>query len=300
MHPDDQRLRPLLLLFPARSGSTLLMQLLGTSPKVVFDRVAPFEHRYLAFLVRWSWQLADGGLRRSDWTVEQLMNEPATAGNFIEPPPFAAPAGFGTARPDPMWHDTFRCAWREFCARARRAEISSPALDPAPIWYAEKSRAMFRYALQDVGIEPHVVYLLRDPRDILMSIWSFNRKRGTSFFSVVEGESDEAFARRFIEERKLRLRMILEMAPDDPHATVVRYEDMATDLPGVAARLSDRLGVQLDAQQVLTNQKEFSHHMSSAGPEASIQRWRREMSPEIQQLFADIIGTEMQALGYAV
>lgn len=298
MPAEPRDLRPLLLLFPARSGSTLLMQLLGTSPKIVFDRVSPFEYRHLAFLLRWSWQLADGGLRRDDWTTEHLVEQPAVAGNWIEPPPFALPVGFAATEPSPMWHDTFRCAWHEFSQRARRAEISSPDRDPDAVWYAEKSRALFRYSLQDVGIEPEVIYLLRDPRDILMSIWSFNQKRGTRYFSVIEGEAPEKFAYRFVEERKLRLRMILEMAPHDPHAIVVRYEDMATDLRGVAARLSDRYGVQLDAGKVLANQKEFSHHMSSAGPEASMQRWRREMSPEIQKMFTEIIGAELQALGY--
>lgn len=300
MRPDPDLLRPLLLLFPARSGSTLLMQLLATSPKIVFDRVSPFEYRYLAYLLRWAWQLADGGLRRDDWTLEQLLEQPAQPGNHVEPAPFALPVGFAAMAADPMWHDSFRCAWREFCNRARESTLCSPELDPAPVYYAEKSRALFRYALQDAGIEPDVIYLLRDPRDILMSIWSFNEKRGTKYFSVVEGESPDRFAYRFVHERKLRLRMILEMVPQDPHAVVVRYEDMATDLPTVAARLSDRLGVALDARQVIANQGEFKHHMSSAGPEASMQRWRREMSPDIQKLFAEVIGDELRALGYPV
>ena len=150
----------------------------------------------------------------------------------------------------------------------------------------------------DVHLDGPTVYLLRDPRDVLMSIWSFNRKRGTNYFSVIEGETNEAFALRFAEERKLRLRMILELAAHDEHACVVRYEDMATDLVGVAAKLSDRLGVQLDAKQVLSQQNEFSHHMSSAGPEASMQRWRREMAPDVQKIFTDVLGNELQALGY--
>lgn len=300
MQAEPGTLKPILLLFPARSGSTLLMQLLGTSPQIVFDRVSPFEYRYLAFLLRWSWQLADGGLRRDDWTLDNLLNEPAVPGNWIEPPPFAPPEGFATGEANAMWHDTFRTAWREFSMRARTSPICSPTLDPGAVWYAEKSRALFRYSLQDVGIEPQVIYMLRDPRDILMSIWSFNQKRGTKYFSVVEGEAPEAFANRFVEERKLRLRMILEMAPTDPNAIVVRYEEMATDLKSVAARLSDRFGVNLDAGQVLAQQKDFSHHMSSAGPEASMQRWRREMPQPIQHLFKEKLSAELAALGYEV
>jgi LPS sulfotransferase NodH len=300
MRVENKGLRPLLLLFPARSGSTLLMQLLGTSPKIVFDRVPPFEQRFFALLMRWAWQLADAQLQSDEWTLDRLITEPAFPGNPIEPPPFAMPAGFASDSPQPLWHTSFLTAWREFSLRASSSEISCPGRDPAPLYYAEKSRALFRYSLQDVGIEPEVIYLLRDPRDVQQSIFSFNEKRGTKYFSAVDGESAEAFAYKFIEERKLRLRMLIEMVPDDPHATIVRYEDMATDLPLVARRLSDKLGVALDAQQVLDQQREFRDHMSSADPEASVQRWRREMPENIQQMFRQRLGDELEQLGYEV
>ena len=48
-------LNPLLILdLGGRSGSTLLMQLLGTSPQIAFDRVYPSEVRYLTYLLRWA------------------------------------------------------------------------------------------------------------------------------------------------------------------------------------------------------------------------------------------------------
>src|SRR5690242_2164504 len=40
-----------LLLISGRVGSTLLMQLLGTSPQIAFDRFYPFENRYAAHAV---------------------------------------------------------------------------------------------------------------------------------------------------------------------------------------------------------------------------------------------------------
>lgn len=303
--PSDSRLdpvllKPLMVLFPARSGSTLLMQLLGTSPKVVFERESPFEIRYLAFYLRWAWQLADTGTRPPEWTVDRLLEQVPAPGNRIEPPPFPMPAGFAVDSARPLWHDAFHTAWREFCARARRKESCAPGLDPGAIYYAEKTRTTFRYSLQQLGIDHQVIYLLRDPRDILQSIWAFNAKRGTTYFSVLEGESKESFTTRFLDDRRRRLRVLLEMAPHDPDSIVVRYEDMITDLHGVAARLSQRYGVQFDADQVLAQQKEFAHHMSSKGPKASIGRWRRELDQETQQLFAKELGTELEALGYEV
>ena len=43
---------PLLLRSFGRTGTTVVMQLLGTSPNVLFDRVYPFEHRLLAYAAR--------------------------------------------------------------------------------------------------------------------------------------------------------------------------------------------------------------------------------------------------------
>jgi len=293
-------LQPLLLLFPARSGSTLLMQLLGTSPKVVFERSSPFETRYLSFYMRWAWQLAGARQRRTGWTIDRLVQEVPTPGNDIEPPPFAMPHGFAVDGPTPLWHAAFLTAWREFSRRARRSESCSPGLDPRSIYFAEKTRTPFQYSLRELGIEHQVIYLLRDPRDILQSIWSFNKKRGTMSFSVQQDESELEFAARFLDDRARRMRVLLEIAPHDPNCTIVRYEDMILDLPGVAARLSKRLGVDLDAKQVLSQQKDFADHMSSKGPKASIGRWHQEMDPEIKLLFATELGRELKALGYEV
>lgn len=298
--PSDTPLKPLLVLFPARSGSTLLMQLFGTSPKIVFERESPFEIRYLSYYLRWAWQLADAGARPPEWTVQRLVHEQPTPGNHNEPPPFPMPEGFAVDGPQPLWHDTFRLAWNEFSRRARRRESCAPGCDPDSIWYAEKTRTTFRWSLQDLGISHRVVYLLRDPRDILESIWAFNKKRGTTYFSVRDGESKEAFTKRFLDDRRRRFRVLLELAPNDPDCIVVRYEDMIEDLGAVATRLSSWLGVQLDAGQVLAQQKEFAHHMSSKGPKASIGRWRKELDRESCELFAEHLGAELQALGYDV
>ncbi|MBL9077509.1 MAG: sulfotransferase [Planctomycetes bacterium] len=300
MPSEPRPLKPLLVLFPARSGSTLLMQLLGTSPQVAFDRVSPFETRYLAFYLRWAWQLAEAGQRRTHWTADQIAAERPWAGNWIEPPPFPMPDGFAVDGESPLWHHAFHTAWREFSARARRREACAPGLHPDVVWYAEKSRTPFRASLQQLGVEHEVIYLLRDPRDILQSIWAFNEKRGSIGFSVQESETQHEFAVRFLDERRRRLRVLLEMAPKDPHAVVVRYEDMIQDLPAVAARLSARYGVTFDAAQVQAQQKDFADHMSSKGPRASIGRWRREMDPSIRDLFAREVGRELAALGYEV
>lgn len=58
-----------LRLLNGRVGSTLVMQLLATSPRVVFDRVYPFgEYRYLSYCMRMSSVIA----REHDPAVDRV------------------------------------------------------------------------------------------------------------------------------------------------------------------------------------------------------------------------------------
>src|SRR5438045_1003360 len=47
-------LTPILVAGSGRSGTTMLMALLGTDPRVAFDRVYPFENRYLTYLAKFA------------------------------------------------------------------------------------------------------------------------------------------------------------------------------------------------------------------------------------------------------
>ena len=45
---------PIVVSAYGRNGSTALMALLGTDPRVRFDRVYPFEHRHLTYLTKFA------------------------------------------------------------------------------------------------------------------------------------------------------------------------------------------------------------------------------------------------------
>ena len=47
-------LTPILVAGSGRSGTTMLMALLGTDPRVAFDRVYPFENRYLTYFAKFA------------------------------------------------------------------------------------------------------------------------------------------------------------------------------------------------------------------------------------------------------
>jgi hypothetical protein len=83
-----------------------------------------------------------------------------------------------------------------------------------------------------------------------------------------------------------------------PNGFLLRYEDMALNLDIEAKRLSDWLGVKLDTGAVKAQVANFAYHMTSNDPQASVERWRREMSAELNDFFVSEIGQEMRHFGY--
>ena len=63
-HPARDALMPVLVDYYSRDGSTLTMRLLDSSPQVAVGGTYPFEHKFFAYLWRWSRLLTPPGLGR--------------------------------------------------------------------------------------------------------------------------------------------------------------------------------------------------------------------------------------------
>ena len=81
---------------------------------------------------------------------------------------------------------------------------------------------------------------------------------------------------------------------------MVRYDELIGDLPGVAVRLEERLSVRLRPERMGKDERERRRHLTSASPEESIGRWKREMPAEVRSIFAAELGDELEALGFGV
>ena len=81
---------------------------------------------------------------------------------------------------------------------------------------------------------------------------------------------------------------------------IIRYEDLVLDLDGVASRLSERFGIDLDPDAVRADAETRERHVSATSPEASIGRWRDGMAPEVAARFARDLGEPMRRLGFEV
>jgi len=289
-------LLPILVLLSGRSGSTLLMELLGTSPLIAFDRVYPYEDPYLLYLVRMARLLDQSGRPSKEWGLRHVRRPDLAR---FGPLPVGRRAQILNHRTvNPLWVRSLRALWGEFSDQARAAMPAIVGEDaPAPTMYAEKAPSWLPPLLEEAGIGHRLLYLLRDPRDIHLSILAFNAKRGISTgFGMKADDTPESFARRFAAQRRSQLEPIVSGAI--PSEQVVRYDRMVSDLEGEARRLGAVLGVALDAAAVQPPKGKQGQHVTAGSVVASVGRWQREMSPEIQAIFAAELGDLLIALGW--
>jgi hypothetical protein len=246
-----------------RTGTTLLMNLLGTSPHIAFDRRYPAEYRVASYLARTAWAMTE--------PFDDSRHQGVTDFFFGEAPSWG---------PMPFVSDALEVdAWRPALLRAMWSSASEAmlAVRPAAKWYAEKL-AVDEAALIEAGISVLRVDLVRDPRDILASRRAFQGGGTEGWARDADVVSAELMAR-------------IDELDHDPPEIRLRYEDLAGDLAGTAERLGKHLGVDLRAEAV----ERVEHHVTTTSIEASIGRWHGDLT----SAEADALAPVVKRLGYS-
>ena len=296
-------LQPILVDYFTRDGSTLMMRLLVSSPQIAVGGGYPYEHKYFAYLLRWSHLIEKQDWPRRLWNAGGL----ATLSQEKQMPLMGAPPWKERELLDPAEGDerfseyAFRMMWEEFSRRATaQTRRRHQRRDAEVRYYAEKHLSTWQV---DLGELPPVrlIAVLRDPRDTYVSITSFAAKRQRAgrerAMGQQPGESHDAWLKRHLGRQRDRLEW-LRKAIDSGDVPVVRYEDLVLNLDAEARRLEEILGVELNPAAVAADEKMRAVHVSAATPEASVGRWRRELSPDLVRRFNDELGDELDALGF--
>ena len=209
-----ETLNPLLVQGIARSGTTLLMQIIGASPNIVFDRVYPFEVGYLRYLLNWALILQND--EPIGTNLNSLLSIPC-------PSPTLGPFPYKESElwnGKELWPVCFQAAWQEF-SRIAIARTRADGNEARLLYYAEKTShwvpTFLRRAIAYKSI------LVRDPRDIFLSITAFDKKRGFSGFNRRATDDDWSFAKRFVDDCREPLKRIMEGEADADNI-LVKYE----------------------------------------------------------------------------
>ena len=281
----DYILTPILVrLVTGRSGSTLFMQLLGTSDEIVFNREYPFESFFLNYL-------ANSTLQGQIPDVDETNFDTIIKMRFDGALPSISEQHRDT---ELTAKEMLLSSWQKFSHIAMK---KNPDLNPK--YYAEKNfTSRLSDFLRDV-LPYRMVFLIRDPRDVFLSIAAFDKKRGYPGFSRREGEEDMAFAKRWIKPLRKRITKAREQLYESA-GMLIKYEDLANDLLGQAKKLNDWLDVNLDPQTVENRAEEFTHHMTSETRSLSVERWKWEMSSNLRDFLTSELHDELVSFGYEV
>jgi hypothetical protein len=292
--PEAQRGRPsgpILVSTCGRTGSTVIMAELARHPNVVVAGDRPYEVEmgcYYAYALRTL--SAHGDPMRS------LTGDRITASEnryHIGFNPYFEQSNakifkdrrcldqFVSERVPPRLAHAFRAIILDFYQ-----DVAADQDIEFPIFFAEKSlperdsRLGIRYMFPNL----REIVLVRDFRDIVCSSMATKNANFEVIFNDVL-----AAAHMF--------RGILDAGTDG--LLVLRYEDYVADKQATLGRLFGYLGLGVPGSGEGALKDLFDVHATSTSPEASIGRWRRDLTPE-QQARCDVFAPFLERLGYEV
>lgn len=170
--------------------------------------------------------------------------------------------------------------------------------------------------------------LVRDFRDMICSMFSFNKKRGYVGVGPQNAETDEDFVRLLrprigdllaaYEERKDKAYLLhyedLVLQPEDTLKRVLAYLKLDASKKTIDGMLKRASGEDTDlkttAKRVLGKvlpdkikqgkalSGKLQKHQTSGNAEASVGRWKRDLAPELQKVCDEALGDLIEKAGY--
>src|SRR5215475_2497229 len=168
-----------------------------------------------------------------------------------------------------------------------------------------------------------VIYVVRDPRDVVMSQYHYQIKRGV----LEQGSSLDSFVSRFLKGEVCpygswgdNVGSWTATRRDDPNFLLVRYEDMLADVTSGAVQISNFLGLGGDANRIAMADERSSLENMRKVEKAEGKKWestkgtrqdlsffrsaksgegRATLSPEAIERIEKAWGPLMRSVGYA-
>jgi hypothetical protein len=297
------RLQPLIVNSFGRTGTTVLMRMLAAHPQVIVYNRAPYEIRGSKYWLHALRVLGTPTEARSQiGAAMQFHEDPRAAGGN----PFYS-SEFAAAQEVEAWSgSTYLADLVAFCQRSIDAwYLSTAAAQHQPaaslVFFAEKHFPdLFPRLLRDLYPGAREIFLVRDFRDMISSMLAYNAKKGSGDFGRDRVDSDEAWL-----EYLRQNFAVLHAAWQDrgEPESLVRYEDLVHDPAAVLAGLLGRLGLDASPDTVAdllaaADAPELKGHGSSGSPALSIGRWRKDLSPRMQETLNRTFGELLRGFDY--
>jgi len=176
---------------------------------------------------------------------------------------------------------------------------------PVARFFLEKTSARALYDFLTVfGTEVRPIFLIRDPRDALLSAFEFfqrtpgheylNGNHDDKFLNLLRGH----FGRTWISISRVVGWMNSRRLP----VLLVRYEDLIREPGQVFDQVEQFLGIDTGNHELMSepinDEGAHAHHRTTASVAATVGRWKKELSAEREQQVIEALGVAMETLGY--
>ncbi|MDR3389318.1 MAG: sulfotransferase domain-containing protein [Rudaea sp.] len=258
----------------ARSGTTFLSSLLHRSDAVAGVDQYPYETRLGVHLAKgWFSSMQPRFYESHPGPNSEGMDQNLLAMLKI----FEAEPGIAAARLGPFI---------EAAARQCRNKIvdlyKMLSARPAARVIVEKIGLKLELNLVRNLFDTRPIFLLRDPRDVLLSMRVFNQRRGIYDFHQLHAGS----FRESLFSMSANLKLLAEYHDGyRGEKILVRYEDLVRDPAGVLQQILVFIGVAGSAGDVMRMVEQATihkEHITAASPAASVGRWQDEMTSSEQ------------------
>jgi hypothetical protein len=303
-------IQPLLVTSLGRTGTTWLMRLLAEHPRIVANRIYPYETRAQGYWMHMLKVLSDPSSYLRALHADNLVPNTLSIG----PLPFYCyrPADATNAS---NWNclnqwlgRTYTEQLAAFCQKSIEDfyyEVSRCQGQVQPLYFAEKQvleSVHARILVRSLYPLTREVFLFRDMRDTICSIFAFNAKRGFNEFGRERVNSDEDFVRML---RLGGLRLLREYKNRRAHAHLLRYEDLITSPEDTLRALLEYLDLEASnstvegmIQRAADESPELRKHRTAPNAKASVGRWRRDLDASLLRLCDEVLQDFQDELGY--
>lgn len=302
----EHMISPLLITTLGRSGSSYVLGLLASHPKITVYRPFQVEARYALYWTQmflslthpksWIYPVNPFDLHDAAWILGKDTSRPSH--NALYPDMLGWFNG-------PYVDNLFA-----FCTQnlqkhyMRIAQIQGKN---GPRYFCEKSppNALTQAALCLLPGAREII-LVRDFRDVLCSIMAFNKKRGFLAFGRDQFDSDEEYVSGWLLGAAHSLLTCWENRKDD--SLLLRYEDLIARPELTLTRVFEHLEIEASSRRVNQVLKAASkiqpktqrEHKTTASPRDSLERFRKELDPKLLALSNSLLREPLEAFGYPV
>jgi hypothetical protein len=290
-----------------RTGSTWLMHLLATHPQIVVDRNYPYETYAAAYWMHMLRVLSAPTNRQNSSQSESFLSNLWFIGH--NPLYTIAPGSDQIVDPSSVaqWfaHDYVRDL-AVFCQRATDKfylHVARKQSQREPLYFAEKTYpGHIPWIMRDIYTRPREIFLVRDFRDVVCSVFAFNAKRGFTSFGREHAKSDEDYVRQL---QGVTNSLLASWRARAAGSHLVRYEDLIQQPEQTLSAVLQYL--KLDAspravkcllKKASSEMEALAFHRTSQAIPRSIGRWRQDLSPRLQEVCGEVFATALSEFGY--